>query len=71
MKKKLATIKITITDYPGGKIGMQIEAKPGLPGPADKKPVFTQAERIGIAAFNFLIKKYVPKKKEGKKNGKI
>jgi hypothetical protein len=66
-KKKLATVKITIKDYLGGTVGMQIEAEPGLPGPADKKPVYTQAEIMGLRAFDFLMKRYVKKKKKTKK----
>jgi len=50
----MATVTLTITDKPGGKLTIKIASDPAFPGPAAKDQTTTAAQHVGLLGLEAI-----------------
>lgn len=50
----MATVTITITDKPGGKLTLKIASDPAFPGPAAENQITSAAQHVGLLGFEAI-----------------
>ena len=50
----MATVTITITDKPKGKLSLKIASDPAFPGPAAKDQTTTSAQTLGLMGLEAI-----------------